>query len=183
MGAFSSLPRGGASMAEFSGKPLRGSQVQHENKLDSDLAALEQLSDAQPEFSVKSTQLSVQQGTLKGDQFCATCGANFDEEEHRRLRCTNCIKEACSACIRQVRLESYGEKEPRPMCVPCVDDVKRKIINWKSVGRGTGSQAPPPGAHQRRGSISGVGRGRERSNSLGSTLGRGRGSPSSSGAN
>jgi hypothetical protein len=51
-------------------------------------------------------------------------------------------------------LESYGEKTPRLMCFPCVEDVKRKIINWRSVGRGTGRQAPPPGAHVRRGSVS-----------------------------
>lgn len=118
-------------------------------------------------------------GTIEGTQFCRNCGATFDNNEHQRKMCTNCIKEVCSACVAMVRLQSYGETAARVMCGPCVEDVKRKIITWKSVGRGTGQQEPPAGAHARRGSVS-FGRGRERAPSLTNrgTAGRGSGSNS-----
>jgi hypothetical protein len=83
---------------------------------------------------------------------CPLCNCKFDEEGsaapekkllHSKVKCTTCLRMVCSSCSRLVKLESYGESESRKLCHACLEDVKKKISQFKAVGRGTGLSMPP----------------------------------------
>ncbi len=152
--------------------------IQDEEKIDSDLAELESLTSS---VTLMAASKSVQQGTIMSEDVCKSCAEIFDEAEHIRKTCSNCLADFCITCVRMVKLGSYGEKNARPMCFNCVEEVKQKIMKWRAVGRGTGRATPPlsgpnsPAASPKVPPFvgTGVGRGRTRSASIGGGRGTG----------
>ena len=177
-----SLSRGGSASDSPQTSPRKGSGSSTPKLIDSGLMkrrgsmSMASYNPRSGDSSAESSSPSNKGEVMKDVMFCRLCTAKFDESEHEKKLCTNCTKHACKSCVRTVRLKTYGEDRERLICLPCIEDVKRKILMFKSVGRGTGLAAPPStirkGASQD-GSLSGSPSSDPGSPMLGSGRGRG----------
>lgn len=129
------------------------------------LASFEADLQALNEVSTSAPLPGTERGTTVGNNACPLCHQLFDQDRHAKKLCTNCTRDVCAECQRNVKLQSYNEQRVRVLCLPCVEDVKRKIVVFKSMGRGQGLSAPPTQS----GAVDDV----RIENNLGSGIGRG----------